>query len=86
LIIAHHLGMTTYVLSQHRTCWHVHRYGAHGIDDTSRATSKLPTEKDALETALRRAKKERPSQVLRVNMRGDSTVVARFRKTAKVHS
>jgi hypothetical protein len=86
LILAHLLVMTTYVLSQHRTCWHVHRYGAHGIvHDLPGSAAKLPTEKEALENALTKARKERPSQVLRVNMRGDSTVIARFGKSARAH-
>ncbi|MFI5202801.1 MAG: hypothetical protein ACHQNE_10480 [Candidatus Kapaibacterium sp.] len=72
--IAYDARVTTFVLSQHPDCWNVHRLGE-GV--TIRAYG-LPDEEDATEIALEEAKKEPPSQVLRISQSGDSKVIAQF--------
>jgi hypothetical protein len=69
------LVMTTYVLSQHTSYWHVARYE----DETSgQPVIKTPSEKDALEAVLKEAKIDTPSQVLRIALSGESHIIAKF--------
>ena len=69
--------MTTYVLSQHASYWHMTRYADEKTEPLGQSTS----EQAAFEAILKRAIKDKPSQILRINLNGDSKVVAKFDDT-----
>ena len=73
-LLAFALLMTTYVLSQHPTYWHVTRYGEEQGEPLFQSTS----EEDALVAILAKAQEDRPSQIVRIALSGESRIVARF--------
>ena len=68
------VGMTTYILSQHKTVWKVHCYS--GIFAGTLVGA--GTEEEATILALRKSEAIRPSQVLRISLDGESSVIAKF--------
>ena len=70
--------MTTYVLSQHPGHWHIARYDGAEADTNVQPMIDSKSEEDALASILERAQDERPSQVIRIALSGESRIVAKF--------
>ncbi len=66
--------MITYVLSERLTSWQVQRYS----DSITVTASGIPNEEDALEIVIREAKKDAPSQIMRIPLSGISEIIATF--------
>ena len=67
--------MTTYVLSQHPTYWHITRYGD---EEAGEPVLQSTSEEDALAQIVAKAQQDRPSQIVRIALSGESRIVARY--------
>ena len=66
--------MVTYVLSQHPRYWLTTRYAGEDMLSIGQAAS----EESAIEAVLQRAIKDRPSQIMRIDLGGSSRIVVKF--------
>jgi hypothetical protein len=71
--------MTTFVVSEQPSSWHVHRFA----DTITEISSSMTNEEAAVSLALKKGMEDRPSQVLKISLNGDSRVIARFDKEEK---
>jgi hypothetical protein len=76
------VSMNTYLLSRFGGSWFVHRYDG----DIALIASDIVTESEAMEIAMNLARKNRPSQVMKMSHVGESTIVRSFADTAQSSS
>jgi len=66
--------MITYTLSEYQSSWHIYRHA----ETSTEVACSIPLQEEALRLVFAKATEERPSQVVAVDFRGRTHILATF--------